>query len=378
MRIALYAAAALAVAATVSPSVLTGVLAAAASALFESVPFLLAASLLQALFRDDRLVAYMGCGCARGPSARSIPAAIATALIFGVWVGAARVLAATIVAATIARRTRHHLCTAPPALLLDDLRALLVASLLAGCASQLTVYLGARAVSPVVALAAGIVLGFVSAPCALGGVAIAAALHARAPQAATAFLCIAGIVDLRALFGHRERRMGADATAYCMLAAALTIVAARHGDALVRPAIAPILGLCAAVAFACAYAFRTMCAAPARFAPAAMLAGALVTAPAPSTTATETTLTDIFAGERLDFTGRLTRNGNSAALVRYAITCCRADATPVVVRLDTLPRVPAGTWLRASGAIEDVAHTFRLRVARLDAVPPPSDVFIYR
>ena len=62
-----------------------------------------------------------------------------------------------------------------------------------------------------------------------------------------------------------------------------------------------------------------------------MLAGVMVAAPPPAYTMTETTLTDLFPGERLDFTGRLARNGDSAALVRYAITCCRADATPVAV-----------------------------------------------
>jgi hypothetical protein len=378
VRTALYAAATLAVAAASSPSLLAGVVAAGASALLESVPFLLTGTVLQMLLRDDRLVAYAGCGCVRGPSARSVPAAIATALVFGIWIALARVVAATVVATITAHRADRHACVPQRTVLLDDLASLLASALLAGCATQLPAYVNVHSLTPALAMLAGVALGFVAAPCALGAVAIGAALHARSPTAGVAFLCIAGIVDLRALRGHREGRVGADATAYLVLAAALAIVAVRHGDALVRPVIAPSLALSAVVALLCAARSRAQREPKARFAPALMLAGALLTAPAPAYTATETTLTDIFPGERLAFTGRLTRTGDSAALVRYAITCCRADAAPVVVRLCPIPRLRAGTWVRASGSVENVANDFRLRISRLVAVPPPADPFIYR
>jgi hypothetical protein len=378
VRIVLYVAATLAVAAMFSPSVLSGALAAAASALFESVPFLLAGAVLQMLFRDDRLIAYAGCGCGRGPSARSVPAALATALVFGIWVALARLMAASIVAAMVARRAGAHACAPRQTLFLDDLAALVVAALFAGCASQLAAYVDARTLLPWIAVAAGLALGFLATPCALGAVAIGAALHARSPQASAAFLCVAGIVDLQALFGRRAERANADATAYLTLAIGLTLVAIRHGDALVRPAIAPLLASCAAIAFACAVRYRGAREPKARWAPAIMLAGALVTAPPPAYTATETTLGDIFDGERLDFTGRLTRNGSSAALVRYAITCCRADAAPVVIRLREAPRLPVGTWVRASGTIAEIADDLRLSTTHLEAVAPPADPFIYR
>ena len=334
--------------------------------------------MLQVMVRDDRLAAYAGCGCTRGPSARSIPAAVATALVFGIWVALARLAAASAVAAATVRHHRHPACAPQRTVLLEDLQALVPPALLAGCASQLTASLDVSALSPVTAALAGAALGFVAAPCALGGVAIAAALHARAPAAAAAFLCVAGIVDFRALFDRCERSAGADATAYLTLAIALAIVAARYGDALVRPTFAPLLGASAVIAFACAMRYRGEGNPRVRFGPAVMLAGALVTAPPPAYTATETTLTDIFAGERLDFTGRLARNGDSAALVRYAITCCRADAAPVVVRLCEMPRLRAGIWIRATGTIENVAGDFRLRATRLAAVTPPADPFIYR
>jgi hypothetical protein len=274
----------------------------------------------------------------------------------------------------VARRAAAHACAPRQTLFLDDLAALLVAALFAGCASQLAAYVDARTLLPWIAVAAGLALGFLAAPCALGAVAIGAALHARSPQASAAFLCVAGIVDVRALFGRRAERANADATAYLTLAIGLTLVAIRHGDALVRPAIAPLLASCAVIAFACAVRNRGAREPKARWAPAIMLAGALVTAPPPAYTATETTLGDIFAGERLDFTGRLTRNGSSAALVRYAITCCRADAAPVVVRLREAPRLPVGTWVRASGSVAEI----RLSTTHLEAVAPPADPFIYR
>jgi hypothetical protein len=379
VRIALYAAATLAVAAAFSPAVLTGALAAAASVLSEATPFLLAGAIAQSLLRNDRLVAYAGCGCACGPSARSIPAAVATALVFGVWVALARLLAATVVATTVSRPTRRHARAPQRPLLLEDLRGLVAAALLAGCASQLTAYVDVRTLSPAVAVLVGIAAGFAAAPCALGAVAIAAALHARAPCAAAGFLCIAGVVDLRAVLGHPSDDGGADSTAYLMLSIALAVVAARHGDALVRPAIAPLLALCAAIALGCAVRYRSRRNPSARLAPAIILAGALIAVPPPAYTVTETTLTDIFPGERLVFTGRLASKGNSAALVRYAITCCRADAAPVAVRLDAMPRLRPGTWIRASGSIEETAASdFRLRVSHLDAVTPPADPFIYR
>ena len=94
-----------------------------------------------------------------------------------------------------------------------------------------------------------------------------------------------------------------------------------------------------------------------------MLAAAVVGAPAPRYEATETTLTDLFAGERLTFTGELVRDASSAAMVRYAITCCRADASPICVRLAAPPHYAAGSGYastgrsRAMGASCDCAHS---------------------
>jgi hypothetical protein len=169
-----------------------------------------------------------------------------------------------------------------------------------------------------------------------------------------------------------------DALAYLMLAAALAIVALRRGDALVHPAIALPLGVCALVALLCGIASRTRASARLRAAPALMLAGALIAAPPPVYRATQTTLTELFAGERLEFTGTLVQQDRTQALVRYAITCCRADAAPVAVRLARSLPYAAGTWLRAGGVVENAGSDLRLAVQHAERIAPPADPFVYR
>ncbi|MGC1380703.1 MAG: hypothetical protein WA814_06725, partial [Candidatus Baltobacteraceae bacterium] len=62
-----------------SPESLRSALAASASALFEATPFVFAGVLLAHVHRrHGSAVAYLGCGCGNGPSARSLPAAAAT------------------------------------------------------------------------------------------------------------------------------------------------------------------------------------------------------------------------------------------------------------------------------------------------------------
>lgn len=89
-------------------------------------------------------------------------------------------------------------------------------------------------------------------------------------------------------------------------------------------------------------------------------------------------MTDLFAGERLTFTGALDREGSSSAVVRYAITCCRADAAPVAVRIDRAPPYPNGTWLRVEGRVAQNAGNLRLVTEHAERVAPPADPFLYR
>lgn len=377
MRTALYVLGTLAIAATLSPDVVRSALAGAAGALFETVPFVLAGVIAaRMLGKHHHMVSYLGCGCAAGPSARSLPAGVATWLLFGPFVAAMRFAAAVLCARALRRRAACESHREPQ--LLAELSALLPASLLAGVASEFFSIFDAARLTPFGDVVVGLTLGFCAAPCGLGVVAVAAALHARAPLAAAAFLCIAGIADLRALQTGVHRRERHDALAYALLAIALAVVASHRGDALVRPSLAVAAGCCGIVAAGYALAFRVEQSPRLRIAPLLMLAGAVVGAPPPVYRATETTLTDLFPGERLSFTGRLTHRGAQAALVRYAITCCRADAAPIAVRVEPVPREPDGTWLRARGSIESVGGRFCLVPAKVVRVAPPSDPFVYR
>jgi hypothetical protein len=228
---------------------------------------------------------------------------------------------------------------------------------------------------PVLGVLAGGLLGFLAAPCALGAVAIAGALHARSPLAASAFLCVAGIVDLRALSSGPHVAPRRDAFAYALLGVALGAVAVRGGDSLIHPGLAPAIGVSAVIAFIGAARHRRDFAPAQRAAPVLMLAGVFAAAPPPPYYATETTLAGLFPGERLRFTGTLVREGSRSAVVRYAITCCRADASPVAVRLERAPPYDAGTWIRVDGRVDG---DLRLDAAEVWRVAPPSDPFVYR
>lgn len=375
MRFALFAAALAALAALSSPDSLRGALATSASSLFEATPFVLAAAIAARLVRRPHATAFLGCGCGAGPAARSLPAAAATCMLFGPLIAAARFFAAVLVARALARHRPHEACAHEPVDLLGELAALLPAALLAGAAMQYGTALDPSHLPAPLCALAGALLGFAAAPCALGAVAVAGALHARSPLAAAAFLCIAGIIDLRAFSTRPHVAARHDALAYVALATALAIVALRHGDSLVHPGLSPWIGVSAAVALGGAIAHRRRLEPARRAAPLVMLAGALVAAPVPVYRATETTLTGLFPNERLTFTGALVRNAGASALVRYAITCCRADAAPIVVRLERSPPAATGSWLSVDGRI---GNDLRLVAEHVRAVAPPSDPFVYR
>jgi hypothetical protein len=363
-----------------SPDTIRSALAASASALFEATPFLFAGILLSCLLRRRcHAVEYLGCGCGYGPSARSLPAAAAAWLVFGPLVAIARYLAALLVAWILRGRVAHRDGARDGAPhLLGELAAVVPAAVLAGATTQLFAAFDSTRLTPIGDALLGVALGFTAAPCGLGAIALAGALRVHAAAAAVAFLCVAGIVDLRALNRGPHPAAEHDAFGYVLLAAALGIVAWRRGDALVHPAFVPALACCAGAALLGAVAYRHRRFAAARVAPILMLVGSLVGAPPPQYHATETTLTDLFAGERLTFTGALVRDAGASAVVRYAITCCRADAAPIAVRLNRPPPYPAGTWLRVDGRIENVGGGLRLVPKVLERVAAPSDPFVYR
>lgn len=357
----------------------TALLVTSAATLFESAPFILVAVVLTQtpLRRNARIESYLGCGCGVGPSARSLPAAAATWLVFGPLVAGARLAAALVVDRLLRRRsvckTQHEAAS-----LLAELHLLTPVAALGAIAVLILPAVMPLRVPVAVAFTAGAAAAFVMAPCALGGVGLAAMLRSLVPAASVGFLCVAGIADVRAWMQRRRSTQAHDALGYAMLALACAIVALHGGTGLVHPKIALALWPCAAAALYAAFRYRGEVCAVLRIAPAVMLAGACLSAPLPAYHATETTLGDAFAGERVDFSGELTRTGSAATIVRYAITCCRADAAPIVVRLDRPPAASLNGWVHARGVLVAHANELRLHAERLREIEPPADPFVYR
>jgi hypothetical protein len=183
------------------------------------------------------------------------------------------------------------------------------------------------------------------------------------------------LIDAR-VFVRATRSTGHDALGYGMLATALFAVGIHRGNGLVHPVIGIALLPCAAGCAAFAFRYRRQALRAARVAPALMLAGSFAGAPAPQYRASETTMSGLFAGERLTFTGVLSHGD---VVARYAITCCRADAAPVAVRLSRRLSFGDGSWLRVDGAIVTAADgALRLEPASVRRIDPPADPFVYR
>ena len=355
----------------------TALLVTSAATLFESAPFVLAALVLTQLpvRWNARIDAYLGCGCGVGPSARSLPAAAATFAVFGPLVAGARLAAATLLARL--QRHVHHECAHAAPSLLSELHLLVPVAALGSTAALLLPAVAGVHAPRAVGFAAGAAVAFVMAPCALGSVGFAAALRTAWPSAAIGFLCVAGIADARAWIRRRTVDASHDALAYALFALACALVAARSGAGLVHPKLALALWPCAIAGTVYAYRFRSQQCTRMRIAPIVMLCGALLAAPMPEYHATETSLADAFAGERIDFTGVLTRTGTAATLVRYAITCCRADAAPIVIRLLHAPPHLRG-WIHARGVLVARGSDLMLRTQVLQPIGAPADPFVYR
>jgi hypothetical protein len=356
----------------IAPHDIMTVSAAAVSVLLESLPFIVMATILTAVVGRyaHALIAYTGCGCGAGPSARSIPAAIATSALFGAPIAVGRVLLATLVARTHEHHENGHRGV------LGELVTLAPSALLAALTMRIAPILPLHGLHPLLLWCAGALLGLCASPCALGGVALAAALHANAPAAALGVLCTAGIVP-----GIRIPHVPAsahDSFAYLLFALACALTAMHHGGTLVHPRMTIPLALCAIYCVALAWRYRAHGACATRWIAAAAIAVVIIGAPAPAYRATETTLADAFPGEHVDFTGVAVSDRGHSVLVRYAITCCRADAAPVALALDRDVARYDGRWLRARGTIENSGGALRLHVAELAMIAPPTDPFVYR
>jgi uncharacterized repeat protein (TIGR03943 family) len=90
------------------------------------------------------------------------------------------------------------------------------------------------------------------------------------------------------------------------------------------------------------------------------------------------------AGRDVTLTGFVVHRGGAAELARLVITCCAADARPMVVRLTdggAAPDLPSGTWLRLRARLlpgsATVADGYTPSVQVLDAEPIPEPVEAY-
>lgn len=353
----------------------SAIVANAAAILLESMPFILAGTICARMpvRLSRRIVPYLGCGCGAGPSARSLPAFAAAWIVFGPLVAAARLCAAI----AVERLSRKPGCESHEESLLGEIGSI-VPFALAGAAllPLLPAIAGAHAPAAAVTAAAALA-AFVTSPCALGTIGVAAIARGIAPAAAAGFLCVAGIFDLRAWTRRPARQASHDCIAYALASAACALAASRGGAALVNPRFAAPLWICALACAYLAHRYRAHAKPALRAGPAIMLAGCVLGAAPPAYYATQTTLADAFPGERIDFTGAVVRTGKRTALVRYAIVCCRADAAPVSIRLESSGGVRSG-WAHAQGTLVLRDGELRLRAARIEPVAAPADPFVYR
>ncbi|MFN2527822.1 MAG: hypothetical protein ABR584_03800 [Candidatus Baltobacteraceae bacterium] len=354
---------------------LQAVLATAASTLFESTPFILAGVLLAgAASRRGAPTVLLGCGCSGGPGALALPVFTATLLTLGPIIAVARWLAALAVSRLRPDTDPLHAHSAVG----SDLFSLLPYAIASGVFFGAIPLQSTAGLHPVFGIFCAAVAAFCASPCGFGAIALAVTLHRTAPLASAAVLCIAGVCDLRALRRTQARAPFHDAPAYAIAAAACFLLAWHRGNTLVNPRFIIPLFFSAAMLVYLAWRYRTERAPLARWAPALMLAMSILSAPPPAYFATETTLGDAFAGEALTFRGVLASASGHTSLVRYAVTCCRADAQPVSVRLTTPLRETDGAWISARGRLVTSSGGLALRVERYDRVAAPADPFLYR
>ncbi len=367
----------------------SGALAAAAGSAFEAAPFLLFANVLTPVLgpRLGPLATLGGCGCTRGslPGALALPAIALCALSFGL----VPTIARTVVALGVAARLDCG--RAQPAEAAADLFAdLEIIGACAFLASMVTAALHAAAlvIPAPIAFLAGVGLGLL-APCATAGIAIAAAFAHSSPLIASGVLCSAGL-QIRSLtkspgsmlrktpLGRRPERDARFATA--VLACALGCIALRGPSGLVTPRLLGPIAIAALVAVLTLPRARSRARTNA-LVPLLML-GSLVVVPRPPVyRADATRLDDAFPGERLSFIGVAnTAPGSHSTLTRYAITCCRLDATPVSVRLDRrLDGSLEGRWIAANGTlINSGVAGLELRPEQIHVIGEPADPFLYR
>ena len=409
--------------AALAPATLHATLAGTAGVLFEIAPFVLGVALLQAAITSRRLaalgsrwpapltgkwasavVALAGCGCVAGPFGGALsPAAAGLCWVaFGPLVAIARLVVALGLAAwTWRTRDPEHLPTPDP---LRDLNAALpgaaAGTLVAALLAAHPAGFGAWPLAGGLGLLAGWLM-----PCTSGAIALAAALRHVLPAASAGILLSAGLMPRQRLDALRlgdgkaaahvrcatesDQRSGCGgsagsgpSTSHLALGGvglACAWLVARGGAGFVHPRLVPLVAAGCVLALArLPFARRIRSASAALTVPAILLAALVFGSPIPSTFADATTLDGAYAGERVIFIGTAMRRNGATVLVRYAITCCRADAMPVALRLDRGLDVANGRWVRADGRLRTTASGLVLQAAATQEIAAPRDPFVYR
>jgi uncharacterized membrane protein YcgQ (UPF0703/DUF1980 family) len=100
--------------------------------------------------------------------------------------------------------------------------------------------------------------------------------------------------------------------------------------------------------------------------------------PAPPSTAATSALDGIYPGEAIAFSGIATLVRGRTTLVRYAITCCRADATALALPTDLRLRFRGERWLAVRGTIARDDDGLFVHATEWQHIPPPPDPYLYR
>jgi hypothetical protein len=222
------------------------------------------------------------------------------------------------------------------------------------------------------------ILGLLT-PCAMGALALAAGLHASAAPLALGVLWSAGLLPASDFHSNRPTIMRVEGRfVYLVISLSCLIVALEGGAGLVHPKLIPLVAGGTLVALIAAFGPPERVRFEALFASLLMLAAPILHAPTPTYDPGETTLENIYPTQELMFTGVLSGHHDAATLLRYAVTCCRADASPLALRLDRRPRERDGAWIEAEGFVERDAGGLRLHVRRYRRIEQPSDPFLYK
>lgn len=363
-------------------------LAAAAGTLFEAAPFVLAVALWRGPLAR-RAAALFGCGCgsAAGPAALSLPAAGLCWATFGPVVALARFGVAALLHVRRGRHPGKSWDGAESPYDIDPLDQLNAIALPAFGLALATTVLQAvhpgpslgRAPAFLVAILEG-VAGLVAgtfAPCCTAAVALAAMLRVTAPFASAGLLVTAGLVPARRLAPNRGARYDGR-FGIALLGLACAVLALHGGSGFVHPRLVPLLWAALPAAFIAARARTTTAARFGALVPAAMLAALVLGSPPPESPIGSETLDALYAGEAIAFTGLAEPIDGRTTLVRYAITCCRADASAVTLPTNLHLRLPRDTWIALRGTIARDESGFYARATTWRRVQPPADPYLYR